>query len=505
MAFAPPFPRLRPSFRSLALWAWLAGPCLLGQGVLAGRVSDGIRGIEGVRVFEDRPLRVEAAPTPWVRTDAEGRFSLPAAEAPLRVVLEKEGWQRDFRVVTDLRAEPTFLLRKAPAFRREQVLLVRLAFPDEPPRVPDDTLRALLFSREPGVASAANYLYEVSKGSLVLEEGAILNLEDRRHRKPRSDAQRNAMITGVLKHLRRLDLRDFDRVNNRTGALQPDGKPDHLWIIAPGPPRSVTNRTHHLKALCTLTALPWNPRIRWPVVFATEEVPLGNLVHEAFHAMGEHRVDDFYLLDDPYTAGGWDLMDAGQYRGWDRHHPDDGGPWRHDTGYSPSQPMGWTRAELWYRGAFRSTVTTLTVPGSGWTGWLEPLAKAPAEIPQRVLVPDPRAPGTFWEFNVRRPWGFDAGRVGQRWGPGFEGLVVARMDPRRLSADDPQGPVRVIDAHPDTAEPPSPRYPNRRWELDDAAFNLGPGEVAKGQDGPLHWEVLAVDGEGRMKVRITLR
>jgi hypothetical protein len=485
----------------------LLGLGLAAQGparIVKGRITDGQQPLPGVRVVEDQGPRTEPPVEPaWTLTDANGAFSLAVAGRPLRVVMEKEGWQRDFGVVADPDGDAAFVLRPAPRFRRENVLVVRLAFPDDEPALTEPALRRLLFSREPGVASAASYLYEVSKGSLLLEEGAFLTLRDP-HLKPRSDHQRDAMITGVLKQLRKVNLKAFDQVNNRTGTLKPDGKPDHLWIIAPGPPRSVTNQDHHLKALCTLTPLPWNRKIRWPVVFATEEVPLGNLVHEAFHAMGEHRVDDFYLLDDPFTAGGWDLMDAGQYRGWDRHHPDDAGPWRTDTGYSPSQPMGWTRAELWYRGAFKATVTTVTVLEDQWSGWLDPLVTAPKAAAQRLLVPDSRKAGTYWEFNVRRPWGFDAGRVGHRWGPGYEGLVVARVDPSLLSRTDPRGPVRVIDAHPATPVPPSPRYPNRRWELDDAAFNLGPGEVATGQDGPLRWEVLAVDSEGRMQVRIRL-
>ena len=41
----------------------------------------------------------------------------------------------------------------------------------------DDELRRILFSRRPGEASAANYYYEISKGSLELEEGALLHLD----------------------------------------------------------------------------------------------------------------------------------------------------------------------------------------------------------------------------------------------------------------------------------------------------------------------------------------
>jgi hypothetical protein len=172
--------------------------------------------------------------------------------------------------------------------------------------------------------------------------------------------------------------------------------------------------------------------------------------------------------------------------------------------------MGWVRSELWYRGRFRATVTTLQV-ARAWEGWMDPLERAPRDLPQRLVVPDPRRRGRFWELNVRRPWGFDRGRTGDRWGPGYEGLVVARVDPANLARVNGtavsrqfRGPVRVLNAHPGMAEPPVPRYPWGRWQLDAAAFNLGPGEVAAGQDGPLRWEVLAVDASGRMKVRVGL-
>ena len=223
-------------------------------------------------------------------------------------------------------------------------------------------------------------------------------------------------------------------------------------------------------------------------------------------------MDDFYLdCGHPLTAGLWDIMDAGQFRGWDREHRGEF-PWQEDTGYSPSLPMGWVRSDLWYRGRFKATVTTLVVK-KAWEGWMDPLARAPGTCPQRLLVPDPRRrlrpsrrdQAPFWEFNVRRPWGFDRGRTGDRWGPGYEGLVVARVNPALLTAGDPKGPVKVLDAHPGSQEPPRPRYPCGRWELDDAAYNLGPGEVPRGQDGPLRWEVLEVDASGRMKVKIRIQ
>jgi hypothetical protein len=203
-------------------------------------------------------------------------------------------------------------------------------------------------------------------------------------------------------------------------------------------------------------------------------------------------------------------MDTGQFQGWDRYHQT-GFPWQEDTGYSPAQPMGWVRAELWYRGRFRATVNTLRFRGT-WEGWMDPLERAPRDLPQRLVVPDPRGKGRFWEFNVRRPLGFDRGRTGDRWGPGYEGLVVARVDPALLARVDAHlqvnrqflGPVRVQNAHPGTPEPPLPRHPAGRWQLDGAAYNLGPGEVGKGQDGPLAWEVLAVDPAGRMRIRVTL-
>ena len=135
-----------------------------------------------------------------------------------------------------------------------------------------------------------------------------------------------------------------------------------------------------------------------------------------------------------------------RYRGWDRV-PSLHGDWQGEVGYSPSHPGGWVRSELWYRGRFASTVKTLKVSGD-WTGWLEPLVRAPGDHPQRLVVPDPRRKGCFWELNLRPGWGFDRGRIGDRWGPGFEGLVVAHIDPSRLSEGEPRGPVRVVDAHP---------------------------------------------------------
>jgi len=470
---------------------------------LEGRITDGQRGLPGVRIYPDRLHRVgPEALAPWALTDAEGRFRLELEASDTLLVVEKSGWQRDF--VPRGEFQRPVVMRAAPEFRAEKALVVRIAFPDEKGRLSDDELRSLLFGRQPGRSSAANYVYEVSKGSLELEEGAILHLEDPTHPPPRGDAQRDAISEWVLAQLRGVDLKDFDRVDNRTGARKPDGKPDHLWIIAPGLARNATTDPAHLSASSFLLPLPWKRTRRWGVVFFAEETPLGNIVHELFHAMGEHRVDDLYLdCDRPMTAGIWDLMDAGQYRGWDRVPPR-GGDWQSDVGYSPSHPGGWVRSELWYRGRFATTVKTLRV-GRDWTGWLAPLVQAPGDLPQRLLVPDPRSKGCFWELNLRPGWGFDRGRIGNRWGPGFEGLVVAHIDPSLLSEDEPRGPVRVVDAHPGTPDPEAPRLPCGRWELDDAAFNLGQGEVSKGSDGPLSWEILAMDERGRMQVRVRLR
>jgi len=486
------------------LWLALAGIATLAAAPIQGRVTDGRSGLAGVRVYPDRPPRITPTSAPPVAiTDAEGRFHLDLEAGDTVLAVEKDGWRRDLVPVAEWSRE--ILLRPAPEFRQESVFLVRLDFADEPSRVTDGALRDLLFSRRPGQASAANYLYEVSKGGLSLVEGRLLKLRSDDHPKPRHDGQVQAMAAWVLERLRHEPLGDCDRVDNRSGASRPDGKPDHLWIVAPGHPQSVTADDADIKAVSLLMPLPWAPKQRWPLLFLTEEVPLGNIVHEAFHAMGEHRVDDLYLEDgSALTAGIWDLMDGGQYRGWDRSHPDQG-PWVEDMGYSPSHPTAWVRSELWYRGHFRSTVTRLSVKGPTWEGWMAPVSRAPGADPQWVTLPDPRKRGRFFSLEVRRPWGFERGRIGGRFGPGYEGLVVACIDPGQLTRHGtPKGPVRVVDAHPGTAQPPTPRLPLRLWELDDAAFNLGPGENPKGRRGPLSWEVLETDARGRMRVRVRL-
>jgi len=416
------------------------------------------------------------------------------------LVLEKDGWRRDLVPAAEWNRE--LVLQPEPGFRQEFIFLVRLDFADAPAQVPDGALRDRIFSRRPGVASAANYLYEVSKGALSLVEGRFLKLRSADHPAPRRDEHKEALARWVLTRLRSEPLGDCDRVDNRTGAAKPDGKPDHLWIVTPGHPQSVTADEADLKAVSLLMPLPWNKAGRWPLLLLTEELPLGNIVHEAFHAMGEHRVDDLYLEDgSALTAGLWDLMDGGQYRGWDRSHPDQG-PWVEDTGYSPSHPGAWVRSELWYRGHFRSTIARHAVQGRAWEGWIAPASRAPGVDPQWVTLPDPRKQGRFFSLEVRRPWGFERGRVGGRFGPGYQGLLVTLIDPGLLSYGEPRGPVRVVDAHPGTAPPPKPRLPLRLWELDDAAFNLGPGENPKGRSGPLAWEVLETDASGRMKVRV---
>ncbi|WP_306599467.1 carboxypeptidase-like regulatory domain-containing protein [Geothrix sp. 21YS21S-2] len=470
---------------------------------VTGRVTDGARGLEGVRVHPDRGVRVRPRVQPPVAyTDAQGAFSLDLDPAETHVVVEKSGFQRDLVPVGELAAP--VVLGRAPGFRKERVLVVRLDFPDQAPLRTDAELRALFFGRGAGEASAANYFYEISKGSLELEEGAFLHLADAVHPAPRTDAQRGTLVAWVLERIKSMDLKAYDQVDNRTGALRPDGKPDHLWVVPPGPPGTVTRSVKELTAICLLEPLPWNRYVQWPAVFFTDETPLGFIVHEALHAMGENRVDDFYLDSrHPLTAGAWDVMDAGMFRGWDRFHPE-AGPWQEDTAYSPSQPMGWVRDRLWYHGAFKDTVSTLQVRRA-WEGWLDPLERAPRDLPQRLVIPDPRRRGRFWELNVRRPLGFDRGRVGDRWGPGYEGLVVARVDPGLLTRGEPRGPVRIVDAHPRTPGPPAPSYPGGRWQLDDAAFNVGPGEAPAGRDGPLSWEVLEADASGRLRVRVRVR
>jgi hypothetical protein len=488
------------------LLTWLVG-CAAVAAPVSGRVTDGTSGLAGVRVYPDRLVRVRSRDLPPVAvTDAEGRFTLELDPGDTVLAVEKSGWARDLVPLAEL-AGAAVALRPAPEYRREAVLAVRLEFPGGAPLRSDAELRSILFSRRPGEASAANYYYEISKGSLELEEGALIHLADPDPPRPLDDTVRVKLVKQVLEELRGqlgdAGLAAYDRVDDRTGALGPDGKPDHLWLIPPGPSRTVTLDPAHFSAITYMMPLPWKRGALWPVVFFSEETPLGNLVHEGIHAMGEQKAGDLYMdLRHPMTAGRWDIMDAGQFQGWDLEHTT-GFPWQEDSGYSPAQPMGWVRAELWYRGRFRATVPEQRVAGS-WEGWLEPLARAPHGLPQRLLVPDPRRRGAFWELAVRRPWGFDRGRTGNRWGPGFEGLVVAWVDPARNVPGLFLGPVRVVDAHPGTPAPPQPRYPGGRWQLDDAAFNLGPGEVAAGRSGPLSWEVLATDPSGRMRVRVRL-
>jgi hypothetical protein len=484
---------------SLACCAALAAP-------VSGRITDGAAGLPGVRVYPDRLARVRSRDLPPVAlTDADGRFTLDLDPADTVLAVEKSGWRRDLVPLAEFAAPVA--LRPAAGHHSEKVLAVRLDLPGMTQLRSDDELRAILFSRRPGEASAANYYYEISKGCLELEEGALIHLALPDPPRPLDDRMRVPLIKRVLERLRAqlgdAGLAAFDQVDNGTGALKPDGKPDHLWIIPPGPSRTVTLDPAHFSAITYMMPLPWNAKALWPTVFFSEETPLGNIVHEGVHAMGEQRVGDLYMDGaHPLTAGRWDLMDAGEFQGWDREHTT-GFPWQEDSGYSPAHPTAWVRADLWYRGRYRDLVPAVRAEGD-WEGWLDPVERAPGDRPQQLVVPDPRGRGRFWSLEVRRPWGFDRGRTGDRWGAGFEGLVVAAVDPARNKPGSFLGPVRVVNAHPGSPEPPMPRYPGGRWQLDGAAFNVGTGENPAGGSGPLTWEVLAADASGALRVRARL-
>ena len=261
-----------PGLRALALG--LAATTLFALAT-EGRVTDGRHGLPGVRVSADRLPRVHpTGQVPTTLTDAEGRFRLDLQPSDTVLAVEKDGWRRDLVPAPEWSRE--IVLRAEPGFHEEAVCVVRLDFPDEPSQLPDGELRELLFSRRPGVASAANYLYEVSKGALSLVEGRLVKLRSAAFPAPRRDEHKSALARWVLEQLRGQDWGSCDRVDNRTGAPQPDGKPDHLWVFMPGPPQSLTADEGHFKAVSLLEPLPWDRHQRWPLLFLTEEVPLGD-------------------------------------------------------------------------------------------------------------------------------------------------------------------------------------------------------------------------------------
>ena len=156
------------------LLTWMLSVAALAAAV-TGRISDGRQGLAGVTVYPDRVVWVRSRDLPPVAvTDADGRFSLELDPTDTVLAVEKSGWERDLVPLAELAAP--VLLHPAPGYRRERVLALRLDFPGVTPLRSDAELRSILFSRRPGEASAANYYYESSKGSLELEEGYIQHL-----------------------------------------------------------------------------------------------------------------------------------------------------------------------------------------------------------------------------------------------------------------------------------------------------------------------------------------
>jgi hypothetical protein len=88
----------------------------LSAGPIDGRVTDGHRGLAGVRVYPDRLPRVSpAGDVPLALTDAEGRFHLELAANDTVLAVEKDGWCRDLVPAAEWPRD--LVLHPNPAFR----------------------------------------------------------------------------------------------------------------------------------------------------------------------------------------------------------------------------------------------------------------------------------------------------------------------------------------------------------------------------------------------------
>ena len=483
-----------------------------------GRVTDGRQGLAGVRVYPDRLVRVRSEDLPPMAiTDAEGRFALDLGPGDTVLAVEKSGWQRDLVPLADLAGRWCCARPRPTAGRR--CWCCAWTCPASRPLRSDAELRSMLFSRRPGEASAANYYYEISKGSLELEEGALLHLA---HPGPAQPAHRTrpaswwttsarSWCAGSWSRSRAWTSSPSTRWTTAPGRPGPDGKPDHLWIVPPGPSRTITAGPRATtppsasSCRCPGTRTGTGPscssprRPRWATSSTRACTPW---------ASSGWATSTWTTATRSPPAAGTSWTPASSRAGTATTRT--GFPWQEDTGYSPAQPMGWIRAELWYRGRFRATVSTLRVRGPGRAGWT-PWSGPPGTCPSAWWCPTRGSRGRFWELNVRRPWGFDRGRTGDRWGPGYEGLVVARVDPSHMAKVDGLRVTHVPGPGAGAERPPglrrtarSPATPAAAGSWTGPPTTWGPGRLPPAGTGRCAGRCWRWIAAGRMRVRVTL-
>jgi M6 family metalloprotease-like protein len=454
-------------------------------------------GVPGATVW------VDGSPELFGASDARGRYRIDAVPAGTHnLAVRAYGLETDFRMNAAVTAgsglREDFLLEPVQV-RTEKVVVLLVEFPGLPhdPTHTREYFDRILFGDAVGAPSLRNYVYEISKGRLDIEPGQYVGwMTDPHHPvETLEDSVRDDIVDWALRAADpRIDYAQYDLLHNRDLSPGPDGRVDHVLVIHAGNPRTITGKKTDLNPVCMFNTEHVDGVKTSEQVLVSESAPLGNFAHEFFHDMGDRFVQDLYMGGDPpvSTIGQWGLMSVGMYNPLDSLAP----PYFEHVGHLPAHPMPYTILR-WYHGALAREVlgqARTVAPGEHAEVVLDPQERGGDGT---KLLRIPIGSNRALHVSVRQPLGFDRGLRDK-------GVVISRIDPALAGSFQLRGPVRVVDAHPGSPEPPYLHF-KHDYDLDDAAFDLGEGEAPAHEGDGVKIQLLEARPDGSYRLAIDVR
>ncbi|MCZ8235884.1 MAG: carboxypeptidase regulatory-like domain-containing protein [Inhella sp.] len=507
-------------------------------GQLYGRVVDANKNpIVGAQVFVDVMPEVSGQSPHISVTDGNGQYQLSDVPAgTVTLGMWKRGYETQYQMNVSVYAGALTqqdLSSRAVTVSEDHVVLLRAEFQNMKFH-PDHTAAwadQLFFDDTPGRASVRNFYYQLSHGRLDLRKGAnvLVQVTDPALQYPHDDSKRDDIVDYVIRASKGLvNYADpkLDRSASWDHAPGADGKIDHLVVLTAGMPKSITGSSCDMNPVSMINTEYVTSTIKSPVqALLAEYSPLGNIVHEMFHSMGETAVQDLYiggscdstneLATDLTTLGKWEAMDIGMYNLLREGFTDPRGssctagykdPCAGQSGNclaakfggQPALPGTWTLSK-WYHKKFwdDGVIQRITVGnGKAQTIRLYPYSTS-GNGAQAIIVPRASNSSQWWTITNRQPIGTDRGLVFANTA-GQKGIVIDFNDAALAGRMALKGPSRVRDSHPGTV--PSYAHYSCRAAADDAAFNVG--EVSTYTENELDVRLIQEHPDGSISLRV---
>lgn len=495
-------------------------------------------GVAGAQVFVDVKPEIGGVSPAIAITDSEGYYELVGLGAERYTVgVWKRGFQTQYRMNLDLTSNQNLvqdLSVKSVEMSEDYVVLLRAEFesvkfhPDHDEAWADQ----MFFDDTPGAASVRNFYYQLSHGHLDLKKGAnvLVQVTDSTLQYPHENSDRDDIVDYVVhKSKSKVNYNDpkLDRSASWDHDPGADDKIDHVVVMTAGLPKSITGSSCDMNPVSMLNSEYVTSNIKTPVqALVPEYSPLGNIIHEMFHSMGETAVQDLYIggtcdsgdeLSTPLgTVGKWGTMGIGMYNKLNQYLPDprgesceaayvdpcegqDGMCTARMFGEQPSLPVPWTMWK-WYHKYFWNNGVLENVsikPGQSQTIRLYPYSTS--NNGAQVITVNRSTSGQWWTITNRQPIGFDKGLIHSDTMQGQTGIVIDFNDTSLAGRMNLQGPTRVRDSHPGTI--PDYTHYSCRARIDDAAFNIG--EVDQYQEYELSVQLLEEHEDGSISVLVS--